>query len=132
MSKTTIRIAVVLLAATLLSMPAFAYSDGPPEDAGTGPTVKVGCTCHGDGATSDRAVVSVSGVPIQYENGSSYNLTITVEDAFTMAGEHGNTNAGFLMSSGGVGSFSWDSNAAPLKPLSTLPGDKIGKERTFQ
>jgi hypothetical protein len=105
-------------------MPAFAYSDGPPEQAGTGPTVKVGCACHGDGASSDRAVVSVSGVPIQYQNGSSYNLTITVEDAYTMAGEHGNTNAGFLMSSGGVGSFSWDS-AAGIRPA-----DGSGEEKT--
>ena len=124
MSKNTIRIAVVVLAVTLLSMPAFAYSDGPPEQAGTGPTTKVGCTCHGDGASSDRAVVSVGGVPVQYENGTPYNLTITVQDTYTMAGEYGNTNAGFLMSSGGIGSFSWDSGAG------IRPADGSGEDNT--
>ncbi len=116
MSRTAVRIAVALLIVSLLTLPVLGYSDGPPEQAGTGPTVQVGCTCHGEGSPSVRAVVSVSGVPIQYENGSSYNLTVQVQDALTMAGESGNTAAGFMLSTGGAGSFSWAADAG-IRPI---------------
>ncbi len=110
MSSIGFRIAFAILIAALLAAPALGYSDGPPDEPGTDmpPTVIAGCTCHGEGAPSDRAVVSMSGVPTVYSNGTEYTFTITVQDSHVMAGESGNTKAGFMLSIGGGGELSWD------------------------
>ncbi len=84
-----------------------AYSAGPPEsnNAAGDSTATYGCTCHGAGAPSagtpsTEVVVSISGVPHSYDNGTAYNFTIKVQHS-------SNTAGGFLLSSGGVGIFSW-------------------------
>ena len=108
MRGTTVRAALCMLLVGLLAVPAFGMSGGPgalnSEDE---LTVKYGCTCHNLGSPSDRAVVMVTGVPVMYDIGGVYQLTIRVADSVTLSGGDGNTKAGFLMSSGGVGTFSW-------------------------
>ncbi len=107
------RLVVVVLLLSMIAAPTVAYHQGPPlVDNNGNPTAIYGCTCHGvggplNGQPSDRAVVSVSGVPIQYEIDVAYELTIKVQDANTLAGESGNVAGGFLMSSGDVGTFTW-------------------------
>ncbi|MDP6148219.1 MAG: hypothetical protein QF635_03815, partial [Candidatus Thalassarchaeaceae archaeon] len=70
-------------------------------------TVKYGCTCHNNGAPSDRAVVMVTGVPLMYETSEQYQLTIRVADSLSLSGGEGNTHAGFLISSDSIGNFTW-------------------------
>ena len=70
--------------------------------------VKYGCSCHNNGAPSDRAVVMVTGVPLVYEPSQQYQLTIKVADSLTLSGGEGNVQAGFLMSTDAIGNFSWD------------------------
>ena len=107
-AATTRRAAVALLVIGLLSLPALANSGGPPYLNSNGdPTAEYGCNCHNNGQISDRAVIMVTGVPIQYSPGEEYPLVIKVADAHVLAGDDGNTHAGFLMTSGGAGSFTW-------------------------
>jgi len=90
------RLVAVLAVLALLAVPAMGMSSGPSYENGDGdPTVKYGCSCHNNGATSDRAVVMVTGVPVMYEPGASYDFTITVADALTLSGGDGNKKAGF-------------------------------------
>ena len=105
------RLFITILVVGLLALPAFANSQGPPYlNSDNNETSKYGCSCHGSGVPGDRAVVMISGVPVMYDLGSSYEMTITVADSFTLAGEDGNTKAGFLLTDYGLGNFSWDSS----------------------
>ena len=70
-------------------------------------TVKYGCSCHNNGAVSDRAVVMITGVPLMYEPSEQYLLTIKVSDSLTLSGGEGNVHAGFLLSSDSLGNFTW-------------------------
>ena len=94
------RLLVAILLVGLLAIPAFANSGGPPylnsEEDGT-QTVKYGCTCHGNEAPGDRAVVMISGVPVMYEPDTAYEMVVTVADSVTLADADGNTKAGFLI-----------------------------------
>jgi hypothetical protein len=98
--------AVALALLLMLGGGALASSGGPPESNAAGDsTATYGCTCHGAGAPtagipSTEVVVSISGVPHSYDNGTAYNFTIKVQHS-------SNTDGGFLLSSGGVGTFSW-------------------------
>jgi len=97
---------LVIVAA--LSLPALGMSKGPGAyNSNDELTVKYGCTCHNNGAPSDRAVVMVTGVPVMYETSEQYQLTIRVADSLTLSGGEGNTNAGFLISSESIGNFTW-------------------------
>ena len=50
-----------------LSLPALGMSNGPGAyNSNDELTVKYGCSCHNNGAPSDRAVVMVTGVPLMY------------------------------------------------------------------
>ncbi|MEC9075357.1 MAG: hypothetical protein VYA94_00550, partial [Candidatus Thermoplasmatota archaeon] len=92
------RLFAVLLTISILSIPAVGMSSGPGyENADGDPTVKYGCNCHNNGAASTRAVVMVTGVPVMYELGASYDMTIKVADSLTLSGGDGNTQGGFLM-----------------------------------
>ncbi len=105
------RLLVALILIGLLALPAFGNSQGPPQLNGDNDeTAKYGCSCHGNGATGDRAVVMISGVPVMYDAGGAYDMVITVADSVTLAGSDGNTKAGFLLTDDGVGGFSWDSS----------------------
>ncbi len=99
----------------LLTVPASAWHLGPPTDDkgdGTGePTYKVGCTCHNGGSDSPRLFIEVSGVPYVYNSSESYELTITLTDT---GGE--NTKGGFMLSTEGIGVFSWDEGDL-IRPL---------------
>ena len=100
------QVAAALALLLMLVGSALAYSAGPPESNAAGDsTATYGCTCHGAGAPpvgtpSTEVVVSISGVPHSYDNGTAYNFTIKVQHS-------SNTDGGFLLSSGGVGTFSW-------------------------
>jgi hypothetical protein len=99
---------VVLLIIGMAAIPALGNSSGPPYLNQDGElTVKYGCSCHNNGATSERAVVMITGVPVMYDFDQSYQLTIKVADSLTLSGGDGNTKAGFLLSSSNVGVFSW-------------------------
>ena len=99
---------VVLLIIGMAAIPALGNSGGPPHLNQDGDlTVKYGCSCHNNGATSERAIVMISSVPIMYELGEDYQLTIRVADSLTLSGGDGNSKAGFLLSSGSIGTFSW-------------------------
>ena len=108
--KTAIkRISICSLIILVLAIPALGLSSGPGHlNSNDELTVEYGCTCHNTGATSDRAVVMITGVPVMYEPSISYEFTIYVADSLTLSGGEGNVKAGFLLSSGAVGSFSWD------------------------
>ena len=104
---------VCLVILTLLALPALGMSGGPAALNGKDEaTVKYGCSCHNNGATSERVVVMITGVPVMYETEVSYPLTIKVADSLTLAGEDGNTKAGFLLSSEGIGCLLYTSDAA--------------------
>ena len=100
------QVAAALALLLMLVGSALAYSAGPPESNAAGDsTATYGCTCHGAGAPpvgtpSTEVVVSISGVPHSYDNGTVYNFTIKVQHS-------SNTDGGFLLSSGGFGTFSW-------------------------
>ena len=105
------RALIVFLSLSILSIPAMGMSSGPGYENSDGdPTAKYGCSCHNNGAASTRAVVMVTGVPVMYELGESYQMTIKVADSLTLSGGDGNTEGGFLMTSDGVGEFSWPEN----------------------
>ncbi len=97
---------LVIFLVLMLSVQVLASSGGPPPENSMGEsTVLSGCTCHGVGApanggVSTEVVVSISGVPHSYDAGTSYEFTINVEHA-------SNTAGGFLLSSAGLGTFSW-------------------------
>lgn len=102
------RTAIALFTICLLSLPALGNSGGPPYLNGDGnPTAEYGCSCHNNGQISERAVVMVTGVPIQYATSEIYDFTIQVADSHTLAGDDGNTQAGFVITSGDVGTFTW-------------------------
>ena len=87
-------ICVIVVAAA--SIPALGMSNGPGAyNSNDELTVKYGCSCHNNGAPSERAVVMVTGVPLMYEQSESYQLTIRVADSLTLSGGEGNTQAGF-------------------------------------
>ena len=114
---------VCLVILTLLALPAFGMSNGPAALNGNEEsTVKYGCSCHNNGAPSERVIVMITGVPVMYETDVSYSLTITVADSLTLSGGDGNTKAGFLLSSGGVGVFSW-SDDQDLRQAEDAPED---------
>lgn len=98
-----------LVIAAAMALPAFGMSAGPSAlNSNDDLTVKYGCSCHNNGAVSDRAVVMITGVPLLYEPSEQYVLTINVADSLTLSGGDGNTRAGFMLSSDGIGSFTWD------------------------
>ncbi|MAH98429.1 MAG: hypothetical protein CMA12_03635 [Euryarchaeota archaeon] len=100
-------LSLIIIAA--ISFPALGMSNGPGAMNSDGElTVKYGCSCHNNGAPSDRAVVMVSGVPLIYEPSESYIFTIRVADSLTLSGGEGNVQAGFLLSSDSIGNFTWD------------------------
>ena len=99
---------VCLIVVAAVSIPALGMSNGPGAyNSNDELTVKYGCSCHNNGAPSDRAVVMVTGVPLMYETSESYELTIRVADSLTLSGGEGNTQAGFLISSDSIGNFTW-------------------------
>ena len=103
------RAVACLVIAAAIALPAFGMSAGPSAlNSNDELTVKYGCSCHNNGATSDRAVVMITGVPLMYEPSDEYLFTINVADSLTLSGGDGNTRAGFLMSSDSIGTFSWD------------------------
>ena len=103
------RATLALIAIGLLSLPALGNSGGPPYLNGDGNlTSEYGCSCHNNGQISDRAVIMVTGVPIQYSLGEQYQFTIHVADAHVLAGDDGNVKAGFVITSGNAGSFTWE------------------------
>ncbi len=105
------RLIITILVIGLLSLPAFANSQGPPYlNSDNNETSKYGCSCHGNGVPGDRAVVMISGVPVMYDIDTSYEMIVTVADSFTLAGEDGNTKAGFLLTDYGLGEFSWNTD----------------------
>ena len=113
---------VCLVILTLLALPALGMSGGPAALNGNDEaTVKYGCSCHNN-AASERVVVMITGVPVMYDTEVSYPLTIKVADSLTLAGEDGNTKAGFLLSSEGIGTFSW-SNDQELRQAEDAPED---------
>ena len=102
------RLLACLVIVVVLSLPALGMSQGPgANNSNDELTVKYGCSCHNNGAPSDRAVVMVTGVPLMYEPSEQYEMTIRVADSLTLSGGEGNTDAGFLFSSDSIGSFSW-------------------------
>ncbi len=102
------RLFTILLVLSIMSIPAMGMSSGPGYENSDGdPTVKYGCSCHNNGAASTRAVVMVTGVPVMYELDQSYDMTIKVADSLTLSGGDGNNEGGFLMTSDGIGEFSW-------------------------
>jgi hypothetical protein len=136
MKRTLVRILVLGFLLSVLATPSVAYHLGPPllENNGN-PTAIYGCTCHGvggpiNGQPSDRAIVSVSGVPIQYELDESYDFVLKVQDANTLAGESGNTAAGFLMSSGDNGEFSWE-ESEEIRPAVDTPDQDSSSRSTI-
>ena len=103
------RVLTCLVSVVAISLPALGMSKGPGAyNSNDELTVKYGCSCHNNGAPSDRAVVMVTGVPLMYEPSEQYQLTIRVADSLTLSGGEGNTHAGFLISSDSIGNFTWD------------------------
>ena len=102
---------VCLFVVAAVSIPALGMSNGPGAyNSNDELTVKYGCSCHNNGASSDRAVVMVTGVPLMYEPTESYELTIRVADSLTLSGGDGNVQAGFLLSSDSIGNFTWQAD----------------------
>jgi hypothetical protein len=105
----TSRLAICGLVLLALSIPSIAMSSGPSAvNSNDDLTVKYGCTCHNNGAPSDRAVVMITGVPLMYEPAHEYEFIVTVADSLTLSGGDGNTRAGFLLSSDAIGVFAWE------------------------
>ena len=103
----TARSLLVILLVLMLAAGVIASSGGPPPENSAGEsTVLSGCNCHGvgapaNGASSTEVVISISGVPHSYAVDEAYEFIIKVEHS-------SNTVGGFLLSSGGIGTFSWD------------------------
>ena len=109
MRVTVSRAFVCIMVLAAVSIPALGMSNGPGAyNSNDELTVKYGCSCHNNGAASERAVVMVTGVPLMYEPSESYELTIRVADSLTLSGGDGNTQAGFLFSSDSIGNFTWE------------------------
>ena len=103
------RVLTCLVIVVAISLPALGMSKGPGAyNSNDELTVKYGCSCHNNGAPSDRAVVMVTGVPLRYGPSGQYQLTIRVADSLTLSGGEGNTHGGFLISSDSIGNFTWD------------------------
>ena len=108
MNKTIPRFGIILIVMGLLIIPVYGLSGGPSAlNSDEELTVKYGCNCHNNGASSPRVVVMITGVPIMYDLSETYNLTIRVADSLTLSGGDGNVKAGFLLSSDAIGEFSW-------------------------
>ena len=123
MSSPVKRLGVVFIVAVLLAVPAMGMSAGPSSENGDGdPTAKYGCSCHNNGASSVSAVVMITGIPVMYDPGQSYEFTITVADSLTLSGGDGNTKAGFLMTSESNGNFSW-SDDQDIRQADGAPDD---------
>ncbi|MFL2493224.1 MAG: choice-of-anchor V domain-containing protein [Candidatus Thalassarchaeum sp.] len=123
MRGTLSKASVCLVILTLLALPALGMSNGPGALNGNEEsTVKYGCSCHNNGAPSDRVIVMITGVPVMYDLDASYPFTITVADSLTLSGGDGNNRAGFLLSSEGVGVFSW-SDDQELRQAEDAPDD---------
>ena len=124
MSRVSLRLAVVLSLFLLTAVPALALSGGPPTDNDDGDAVaKVGCTCHNNGAPSGTVLIKVSGVPHAYDVDISYTLTLEMADS------GGNTLGGFLMTTEGAGTFSWDA-AEMIRPEKDSGEDKTATSTT--
>ncbi len=132
----TARSVIVVSLVLLLASGVLASSGGPPADNSAGDsTVTSGCNCHGVGAPTNgvaakNVIVSISNVPYAYAAGGVYEMTITLEHSTNTAG-------GFMLSSGGVGTFSWqdganirpaDGSADPKSATST--SDDISQSKT--
>lgn len=123
MADSVKRVFTILLVLSIMSIPAMGMSSGPGYENSDGdPTVKYGCSCHNNGAASTRAVVMVTGVPVMYEIDQSYDMTIKVADSLTLSGGDGNTEGGFLMTSDGIGKFSW-SEDEDIREAEDAPSD---------
>ena len=97
-----------LLVVIAVALPALGMSQGPGAyNSDDELTVKYGCSCHNNGAPSDRAVVMITGVPLMYEPSQQYQFTIRIADSLTLSGGDGNNYAGFLLSSDQIGNFTW-------------------------
>ena len=91
----------------LIAMPVYGYGDGPPAlNSNLDATVEYGCTCHSN-SPSERSVVMITGVPVMYEAEETYQFSVTVADSHELSASDGNTKAGFLLSSGSIGNFTW-------------------------
>tara|TARA_B100001167_G_scaffold145990_1_gene93963 strand:- start:1257 stop:1646 length:390 start_codon:yes stop_codon:yes gene_type:complete len=49
----------------------------------------------------------ITGVPVMYEAEETYQFSVTVADSHELSASDGNTKAGFLLSSGSIGNFTW-------------------------
>lgn len=122
------RLAGCLLVVLAFSLPTIGMSAGPTSvNSNEDLTVKYGCTCHNNGAPSDRAIVMITGVPLMYEPSLEYDFIITVADSLTLSGGDGNTAAGFLISSDAVGIFSWAESEA-IRSADGRPDDASHSE----
>ena len=97
MRATVNRAILCLILLGLIALPSMAMSGGPPAETdndgidGNGDlTVRYGCTCHNNGAPSDRSVVMITGIPVMYGLGETYQYTITVADSLSLSGGDGN------------------------------------------
>lgn len=105
MAERTVRALLVVVLLAALAAPVLASSAGPPINEQDGkPTAQYGCTCHGGGAPSDAVLISIAGIPESYTVGTDYTFTITIA-------ADGAASAGFLLSSGGAGTWSWAADA---------------------
>ena len=117
------RLTVCALVVLALSIPSIAMSSGPPAmNSNDELTAKYGCSCHNNGAPSERAVVMITGVPLMYEPSNVYDFTVTVADSLTLSGGDGNTGAGFLLSSDAKGVFAWEEDQ-DIKMTDDRPDD---------
>ena len=117
------RLGICLIALLALSIPTIAMSAGPSaSNSNDELTVKFGCSCHNNGAPSDRAIVMITGVPLMYETSQEYQFTITVADSLTLSGGNGNAKAGFLLSADSLGAFQWEGDQE-IRVADGRPGD---------
>lgn len=130
------RTIIVTSLVLMLAAQALASSGGPPPENSAGEsTVQSGCNCHGVGAPSagtpsTAVIVSISGVPHAYDVGASYEMTISIEHS-------SNTAGGFILSSSGIGTFSWQ-DGQNIRPIdgsedpksATSTSDDISQSKT--
>ena len=84
MKKSLERSSIVIIIIGILVIPVFGMSGGPSAlNSNEDLTVKYGCSCHNNGDTSDRVVVMITGVPIMYEAGNTYDLIFNNCNHFT-------------------------------------------------
>lgn len=95
LSRTAVRNCVfvggaLLLSTAYISYDGFSNSGGIPSPAG-----KDGCTCHGDGESSDATTVEITTAATVFEPGQTYDFVVTVKNA-------NNPEAGFSLSNSRV------------------------------